>query len=44
MATATAARTAPTGRSTVNQMQPFTWTGKDNGETRTLRTVTDVRP
>jgi len=29
MATATAARTAPTGRSTVNQMQPFTWTGKD---------------
>ena len=22
----------------------ITWTGKDNGETRTLRTVTDVRP
>ena len=36
----TAALNAATGRMTLT----ITWTGKDNGETRTLRTVTDVRP
>ena len=36
----TAALNAATGSMTLT----ITWTGKDNGEARTLRTVTDVRP
>ncbi len=38
--TTTAALDTATGRMTLT----ITWTGKDNGDTRTLRTVTDVRP
>lgn len=36
----TAALNAATGSMTLT----ISWTGKDNGEARTLRTVTDVRP